>query len=572
MRRSMFWACIATTPVAAFLFSAALPATAAESPKLVLQITIDQLRGDMPWRFASRFGKGGFRYLMSKGVSYTNAHYRHSTTFTAVGHATLATGGNAAQHGLAGNDWHNSETGERVYCVEDPRHPIIGKEVTDKNKHKGTSPRNLTSSTIGDELIIASGGKSRVFSVSIKDRGAILPGGQLGKAFWYSSGSGKFVTSTYYYDVYPEWVKAWNKADHGRKFKDASWVLKAPPSTYVYGDHDDRQGEKGYKHLKTTFPHALGNAKKDSDYYKALRFTPQGDELTLEFVKELAKQEAVGQGDATDMLAVSFSATDYIGHAYGPNSLEAEDNLLRLDATLADLFNFIDQTVGLDKTLIVLSSDHGTDQVPETLSRGFFMTRSGEGAGRHNPKKFIEHVNAALQKRYNTTEPIVVAFWNPSLYLNLETVRSLGLNVSKVEEALAEEILKVPGFALAVTRTNLLTGKVTGTQILDRVQRAFHPTRSGNVLVVQEQGWYLYPKVDLFAAMHGSPYSYDTFVPIMFAGPGVKSSIVNRLVGPEDIAATVTNYLGIKPPSGSIGNVLPEVVDGHRDTSEYVQQ
>ena len=162
----------------------------------------------MPWRFASRFGKGGFRYLMSKGVSYTNAHYRHSTTFTAVGHATLATGGNAAQHGLAGNDWHNSETGERVYCVEDPRHPIIGKEVTDKNKHKGTSPRNLTSSTIGDELIIASGGKSRVFSVSIKDRGAILPGGQLGKAFWYSSGTGKFVTSTYYYDVYPEWVES----------------------------------------------------------------------------------------------------------------------------------------------------------------------------------------------------------------------------------------------------------------------------------------------------------------------------------------------------------------------------
>jgi len=162
----------------------------------------------------------------------------------------------------------------------------------------------------------------------------------------------------------------------------------------------------------------------------------------------------------------------------------------------------------------------------------------------------------------------VSAFWNPSLYLNMETVKKLKLDVSEVEDALREEILKVPGFALAVTRTNLLTGSVTGTTILDRVQKAFHPTRSGNVLVVQKPGWYLYPKVDLFAAMHGSPYSYDTYVPIMFAGPGIKRATVNRLVGPEDIAATVTNYLGIKPPSGSVGDVLPEVVDGVKISAE----
>jgi len=540
----------------------------AEPPKLVLQITIDQLRGDMPWRFSNRFGEGGFRYLMSKGTSFTNAHYRHSTTFTAVGHATLATGGNAAQHGLAGNDWHNTETGERVYCVEDPRHPIIGKEVTAKTKHAGTSPRNLTSSTIGDELVIASGGRSRVFSVSIKDRGAILPGGQLGKAFWYSSSSGKFVTSTYYYPDYPEWVKAWNESDHAGKYKTATWTLKEPQSKYVFGNQDDRPGEKGYKHLNATFPHALGNAKKDSDFYKALRFTPMGDEVTLAFAKELIKQESLGQKEATDMLAISFSATDYLGHAWGPNSLEYEDNMLRLDATLADLFGFIDQTIGLDKTLIVLSSDHGIDQIPETLTSGFYMTRSGEGAGRHNPKNFLLRANAALQERYNSKEPFVSAFWNPSLYLNMETVKKLKLDVSEVEDALREEILKVPGFALAVTRTNLLTGSVTGTTILDRVQKAFHPTRSGNVLVVQKPGWYLYPKVDLFAAMHGSPYSYDTYVPIMFAGPGIKRATVNRLVGPEDIAATVTNYLGIKPPSGSVGDVLPEVVDGVKISAE----
>ena len=551
--------------LATFLFTA--PGAVAENPKLVVQITIDQLRGDMPWRYYDRFGKGGFRYLMDGGTTFSNAHYTHATTFTAVGHAALATGGNAAQHGLAGNDWYDQETGERVYCVEDPDNPILGKKPSAKTKHKGTSPRNLTSSTIGDELVFASGGTSRVFSVSIKDRGAILPGGQLGKAFWYSSGSGKFVTSTYYYDAYPAWAAAWNKADHAGKYQDVTWVLKEARSKYVYGDADDRPSEKGYKHLKATFPHKLGNPKKKS-FYKALRFTPMGDSVTLNFAKELMKQERLGQGDATDMLAVSFSATDYLGHAYGPNSLEYEDNMLRMDALLADFFGYIDKTVGLNKTLIVLSSDHGVDAVPESLTSGFYMTRSGEGAGRHNPKNFMLRVNAALQKRYNSKEPFVVAFWNPSLYLNLETVAKLNLDMAEVETALREEILKVPGIALAVTRTDLLAGNVPANPIMDTVQQAFHPTRSGNVLIVQKPGWYLYPNVNQFAAMHGSPYSYDTYVPIMFAGPGIKAQVINRRVAPTDIAPTIANYLGIKPPSGSVGFVLPEVVDGTKSAAK----
>ena len=362
--------------LAAFLFTAT--GAVAENPKLVVQITVDQLRGDMPWRYYDRFGKGGFRYLMDSGTSFSNAHYKHATTFTAVGHAALFTGGNAAQHGLAGNDWYDQESGERVYCVEDPDNPLIGKKPSAKTKHKGTSPRNLTSSTTGDELVLASGGASRVFSVSIKDRGAILPGGQLGKAFWYSSSSGKFVSSTYYYDAYPAWAAAWNKADHAGKYQTGTWNLKEAKSKYVYGDADDRPSEKGYKHLKATFPHKLGNKKKKS-FYKALRFTPMGDMVTLDFVKELMKQEKVGQGGATDMLAVSFSATDYLGHAYGPNSLEYEDNMLRMDSLLADFFAYIDKTVGLSKTLIVLSSDHGVDAVPESLTSGFYMDTERRG-------------------------------------------------------------------------------------------------------------------------------------------------------------------------------------------------
>jgi predicted AlkP superfamily pyrophosphatase or phosphodiesterase len=519
-------------------------------PKLVVMITVDQLRGEMPWKYKDRFGKGGFRYLMDNGVSYTNANYRHSTTFTAVGHATLATGGNGSEHGLAGNDWYNQETEKRVYCVEDDWHTIIGKERKD---HKGTSPRNLTSSTIGDELVMASGLKSRVFSVSIKDRGAILPGGHLGKAFWYGKKSGQFVSSTYYYDKYPKWVDAWNAKKVADKWQTQSWTLLQDKSKYVYSNQDDREVEKSYKSLGRTFPHKLGNEKAGT-FYSMLRFTPMGDELTLDFTKELMKQEKVGQGKVTDMLAVSFSATDYLGHAFGPNSLEAEDNILRMDKLLADFFSYIDKTVGLDNTLIFLSSDHGTDAVPE------FRTQLGiTGAGRHYPEKFIIDVNAALQKRFNTTDEMVSAFWNPSLYLNMKTMSKLDLDVAAVEVALAEEILKVPGVALALTRTQLLKGEVTANPIINKVQRAFHPKRSGNVLIVQDQYWYLYPNADQFSAMHGSPYNYDTHVPIMFAGPGIGSKTIDRAVGPEDIAATVATYLGIPAPSGSVGEALFEV-------------
>ena len=537
--------------MAVILLLGILPVSAGDSPKLVLQITVDQLRGDMPLRFKDRFGPDGFRYLMDKGVHYINAHYGHSTTFTAVGHATLYTGGYAAQHGLAGNDWYNRATGTRVYCVEDDKHVYIGKEV---KAHSGTSPRNLTSSTIGDELVMATGGKSRSFAVSIKDRGAILPGGHLGKAFWYSSGSGKFVTSTYYYSEYPEWVTAWNKKDVAGKYKEFTWTLKEPKSNYVFANQDDRASEKGYKHLKTTFPHPLGNAKNDSDFYKALRFTPMGDEVTLDFVKELVNQEKVGQGDATDFLSISFSATDYLGHAYGPNSLEAEDNLLRLDATLAVLFKFINDKIGLDKTLLILSSDHGIDAIPEYKKELHF------DAGRHYPEKFVDTVNQALKQRFNTERNLVVAFWNPSLYLDQDLVNELGVDIEKVERALADEILKVPGIALAMTRTDLLSGKITDTPITKKVQLAFHPSRSGNVLIVQDQFWYLYPNADQFSAMHGSPYSYDTFVPVMFAGPGIKNQEVSRLIGPEDVAPTIAAYIGITPPSGSVGKPLDEAL------------
>ncbi len=518
---------------------------------LVVQITVDQFRGDIPLRFKNHFGPNGFRYLMEQGVYYTNVHYQHSTTVTAVGHATLFTGGHTAQHGIVGNDWIDLETGRRVACVEDDRHTVIGEKA---KAHKGTSPRNLTSSTIGDELVLASGGKSRVFNVSFKDRAAIIQGGHLGKAFWFSKSSGEFVSSTYYYDDYPEWVVVWNKAKRVDKFRDQPWVLMDDKESYFYSNADDRPFEKSYKKLGRTFPHALNNVK-DEVYYGTLTFTPFGDELTQAFAKGLIRWERLGQGDAIDMLSISFSSTDRIGHAFGPQSLEYEDNVLRLDALLADLFAYIDETVGLDRTVIVLSSDHGTDEIPE------FKQSLGFEAGRHYPKQFIESANAALQRRFNSIEDFILAFWNPGLYLNLETVQKLGLDPVTIEKALAEEMLKVPGIAYAVTRSDLLTGNVANIPIMHRVQRAFHPKRSGNVIIIQDQFWYLHPKAETYSAMHGSPYSYDTYVPIMLTGPSIKPKMVHRQVAPSDIAPSLASYLGIKPPSGSAGTPLVEMLD-----------
>lgn len=546
--------CIAVY-LGAFLLTAVVRA---EEIDLVLQITVDQLRGDFPLRFRERFGEGGFRYLMDNAVVYTNAHFRHANTYTAVGHATLSTGGYSAQHGLPGNEWYDQDSARHIYCVADHRYPIIGRPL---EAYDGASPKHLTSSTLGDELVLATVGKSRVYSVSIKDRGAIVPGGHRGKAYWYDDKTGEFITSQYYYDDYPAWVKNWNSVKHADRYRDQSWRLLQDRATYVYGHLDERPWESPFKGRRRTFPHPLDKPNPE-DFYSGLRFTPMADALTLEFVKTLVEQEKLGQGEQPDFLAVSFSATDYIGHAFGPNSLEYEDNILRLDTTLAELFAFIDQTVGLKRTLIVLSSDHGVDEIPE------YKQSLGFDAGRHDVDSWLMALDIALQKHYQSDKNFIVGLWNPSIYLNLKTVQGLNLDIEEAEQTLRALILNTPGIAWAVTRTELLKGEIADTPIMHMLQRAFHPRRSGNVLIIQEQFWSLHSKTSGYAAMHGSPYSYDTYVPIMISGPGIGPRYLSRKVGPADIAPTIAAYLGIKPPSGSVGNVLSEVLERERSLSQ----
>lgn len=528
----------------------------AAKPDLVLLITVDQLRGDMPWRFRDRFGTGGFRYLMEYGTSYSNAHYRHAATLTAPGHATLATGGNVAQHGLVSNDWYDSRRQKTVYCLEDEAAPVIGEYPpgTPRETSSGRSPRNLLSSTFSDELVLASGGRSRVFSVSFKDRGAIVMGGRLGKSWWYSKKTGNFISSTYYYHEPPQWVTEWNDGRHADQFLNTSWELLQPRESYVFGDQDDRSYEKSPKLFGRTFPHRLAN-EATPGYYSFLRLTPMGDQLTLAFVEELVDKEKPGLRDVTDVLAISFSVTDYIGHAFGPNSLEAEDNLLRLDRTLANLFQLIDRKIGLDKTLIVLSSDHGISPIPE------HMASLGFDAGRNQTDQFMQQVNTALKKKFNTNTKLALAFHKPGIFLDLGAIEKQGLDLAEVERTAAAVMMKAPGITLALARSDLLSGRYPATPLAKSIASAAHPRRSGNIIVVPDPFWYLSETPDGNAATHGTPHSYDTHVPIMIAGPGIPQRIINRPVAPRDIAPTLSSYFGILPPSASTGKPLVEVLE-----------
>jgi len=523
-----------------------------------LQITVDQLRGDLPGRYVDRLPKGGFRYLMEKGTWYRDAHYQHANTETAVGHATLATGANPSRHGIVANDWIDQETGTFVYNTEDDRHHIIGR---DPKKHEGVSPRNLLATTICDEMVVHNGRRSRAFSVSVKDRGAILPGGHVGKAFWFSKSSGEFVTSTYYYDDYPSWVKQWNADKPADEYKEKSWELLKDRDTYVHGQMDDRPYEADLKPLGRTFPHFLGGDTKY--FYLLLTLTPVGDMLTLDFAKALVENEKLGHNDtgAPDYLQISFSSTDYIGHLFGPSSLETEDNILRLDRTLADLFQFIDEKVGLENTLIVLSGDHGAPEAPE------YMAELGLSTGRFAFDWFKTEgpLTAAMQKKFGRSD-LISGHSHPYLYLDLEAIVSAGLDVAEVERFVSAELMKVPGIAYVMTRSDLLAGRITESPVQNQIRRSFHPVRSGNIHMVPEQYWFLHSTeeaekmgIGSIAAIHGSPWAYDTFVPIFFAGNGVPAKSVFRTVAPTDIAPTIAAYLGVKAPSGSVGNVLFEI-------------
>lgn len=542
-------------------------ALAGEKPKLVLQITVDALRGDLPDRFSTVLGDGGFRYLMEQGIDYTAANYQHANTETIVGHTSLATGTVPAAHGMVANVWFDRELSRLVYNIEDPDYHLltVGADVNARTeidptqraaKADGRSPNNILSSTFSDEMAIHFAGRSKIFAVSVKDRGAVSLAGHAGKAFWFSKATVEFVTSNYYYEQYPDWVNEWNARKPALAYADKSWALMYPKAKYLFGDADDPEYETDFPGFGRTFPHPYGKA--DDKYFTTrLTLSPAGDELTLDFAKTLLIHEQLGQDDVPDYLAISFSSTDYVGHLFGASSLETEDNMARLDHTLADLFAFIDNEVGLKNTLIVLSADHGQPEVPGHLHE------LGIDNAHYFDTKALDKAPAitALKKQFGLGEELIEAFFQPYVYLNHDLIRQKGLDQAQVEQAVAEELLKFDGVAYAVSSTALRTGSLPDTVMTRAILRNFHPKRSGDIYLVFEPNVFINDFDGLaVASTHGSPWRYDTFVPVIFAGAGLPAMAVSRPVTPYDIAPTLAAYLGVKPPSGAIGTPLPEVL------------
>jgi hypothetical protein len=546
---------------ASFLVASVASSFAAEPPrpKLIVQITVDQLRGDLPLRYQERFTDGGFRRFLREGIWYAAANQPHACTETVVGHTTLATATYPSRHGMVANSWIDGKTGKKVRNVETDQYPLLPIREGETLKG-GAAPIEILTTTFSDELRIATGNHGRVFSVSGKERGAIPLAGHSGKAFWYSDKNGCFVTSTFYYDKYPAWVRSWcdgHPADH---YRNSTWNLLQERPTYVYRDTSNQYlpGTPAAKNMAIleamkfarTFPHFLAD---NSGFYQTLTLSPDFDRLTVSFAEELLRNEHLGHGSATDYLAVSLSATDYIGHWFSPSSLESEDNILRLDETLRELLSAIDKEVGLDNTLVVLSADHGAAEYPE------FLEKQHVNTGRVIDETIFAAAQEAVKKKYGRTD-LVKEFSTPYIYLN---VPALGdIPASAVERTIAEAVSNVAGVAYAVPSTVSASDAQIDEQLMTRIRRNYRENRSGGVYVVQSAQWQIdekaIPNVPQLL-QHEAPWAYDTYVPIAFTGANLLPAMVYRSVSTVDVAATLAAYARTNVPSASVGTPLIEV-------------
>ena len=540
----------------------------AKQPKLILQITVDQLRGDLPDKFMKNMGNGGFRYLKESGVWYKNAHYNYSNTETVVGHTTLATGANPNIHGMVSNVWYDRQRKRLVYNIEDSNYHVLSEnadiddstEVDSSQALAGTdgrSPANIMVSTFSDELSLFTNSQSKIFGVSVKDRGAVTLAGHNGKAFWFSKTSGEFITSSFYYDEYPKWVKEFNDKKLAQRYDKKPWRLMYDKSKYMFGDSDDNPWEEDYVGYGRVFPHKYGG--KDNKYFNHfLTFSPAGDELTLDFAKAIIKNEKMGQHDVTDYLSISFSSTDYVGHLFGPSSLEAEDNMLRLDKTLASLFKYVDEKVGLQNTLIVLSADHGAPEAPGYLAK-LGIEAKWIAPLKWNKKPSIKR----LEKRFGVGQALIEAFFPPYIYLNHDVIKKNGLDLAEVQKAVAKEIMDIDGIALTVTSSELSNNTLPNTYLYSAALENFNAKRSGDILILFEPHCFANDMDGgaVMATNHGGPWTYDTFVPVIFAGSNLKGKQIFQAIRPNDIAPTLSAIVNAKLPSGSRGKILENVIN-----------
>jgi predicted AlkP superfamily pyrophosphatase or phosphodiesterase len=571
-------------------------------PRLVVVISIDQFRADYLTRFADLWlpaegvagapgqetpGKlGGFRYLMERGAYFTDARHDHYPLFTGPGHAVLLTGAPPHKSGIVGNSWFDRELGRRRYCVGDDASPLVGTAVaaggaapggaapggaaagataargmtgapamSGATARTGISPATLRVSTVGDELKMATGGRAKVWGLALKDRAAVLMAGRLADgALWFDDESGAWISSRFYRPdgTLPPWVAAWNAERHADAWLGKEWTLSVPAAALARVWTPGSRWAAAPSTLGAGFPHRVGGggARPGKDYYNALATTPFGNDFTLAMARELVRRERLGQGEVPDLLAINLSSNDYVGHAYGPDSPEVLDTAVRTDRQLADFFAFLDRAVpgGLGGVLLVVTADHGVAPVPGAAREAKLP------AGAYDEQAVAAAAERALQAAYGPGK-WVTALVEANLYLDLAALDAHHVQHAAAEDLAAAAVGRLPGIYAAYGRTRILEGRLPRTDVGDRIERSFHPRLSGDLVLVTEPFWV---PGTLSGTTHGSPYAYDTHVPLLLAGPGIRPGRYPARASTLDLAPTLADLLGLLPPAGSEGRVLAE--------------
>ena len=507
----------------------ALTAAPPPKPKLVVAIVIDQFRYDYLLRFRKDYNSGLAR-LLDQGAVYTDAHYMHSYTVTAIGHSTFLTGATPSLSGIIGNEWYDRGTQATVTSVSDPATKLLGSPKA----QAGSSPRRLLVTTVGDELK-SQGGDSHVIGVSIKDRSAILPAGHMANgAFWYDDPGHAWVSSDYYGEKLPAWVEKLNAEGPEKKFEGQKWVpIDAKPGAE---------------------PFCTMGVKSKEGLCSSVENTPWGNEIIETFAEHAVTAERLGRHNSPDILTVSFSANDYVGHAVGPDHPAVRDMAIRTDRLLGKLFDAIERQIGPGNMLAILTADHGVGTVPEvSQSRNLPGGRFNQAP--NDVKSILKSVEDALTARYGAGKWI--ASGTPvNLYLNRDLMAERKLDAAEVERTAAAVIAAAPHVARVYTRHEIAAGEVQRDPIGSAISYQFFGPRSGDVFAIQEPGFLF----DAITASHGTPYNYDTHVPVIFMGAGIKPGHYSRRIAPNDIAPTLAAILGVVEPSGSVGHVLTEIV------------
>lgn len=531
------------------------PALGAEPPRLTVVVVVDQFRHDYLPRFEDLFVENGFRRLMDGGAWMTDATFGHMHASTSPGHSVITSGSYGYRTGMIANSWYDRELGARRNSLVDPEHRILGRAP---NPTMRTSPRELQGSTLASELKMSTRLKGKYFAISMKDYSAMISAGKLGTPFWYEAAIGRFTTSDFYMAALPEWVEAFNERKLPESYFGKQWQRLLPVAVYEErAGLDDRPNEENNRSSGITFPHTItgGLEAPGPAFYNAIKHTPWSNDIELDFARRLIVEEELGGDDVPDILVVSLSGNDYVGHDYGPYSHEVLDMTLRTDRQLADFFDFLDERVGPDNALVVLTSDHGVAPIPEESAR------LGLDAARVPPAELAAFVEARLDRSLGDDD-WVAHVHSTGLYLNLDAIARRGLGREDVEQLAAAALAAHPGVEAAYTRTQIMNGRLPDTRITRHVVRSFFPDKSGDVIPVSKPFYLLFDEYSEqpYGTSHDQLHDYDVHVPLLVYGRWIEPGKYHQPVDMADLTPTLCVILGISMPSGRDGRVLGEIL------------